>query len=72
MFNFNSFVEKQYLDVFEKYDKKLFITYDEKIYDEFPLKNKIDVLVCKSLSEQMTIINSAKMNLFNAAWVVNA
>ena len=38
----------------------------EKIYDEFPLKNKIDVLVCKSLSEQMTIINSAKMNLFNA------
>jgi hypothetical protein len=66
MFNYNSFVEKQYLDVFEKYDKKLFITYDEKIYDEFPLKNKIDVLVCKSLSEQMTIINSAKMNLFNA------
>ena len=31
-----------------------------------PLKNKIDLLVCKNLEEQLTIINSAKMNLFNA------
>lgn len=66
LFDFNSFVEKQYLDLFEQYDKKLFITYDEKLYDDFPLKNKIDLLVCKNLEEQLTIINSAKMNLSNA------
>ena len=66
LFDFNSFVEKQYLDLFEQYDKKLFITYDEKLYNDFPLKNKIDLLVCKNLEEQLTIINSAKMNLFNA------
>jgi hypothetical protein len=66
LFEFNSFVEKQYLEVFEQYDNKLFLTFDEKLYDEFPLKNKIDMLLCKDLSAQLTVINSAKMNLFNA------
>ncbi len=66
LFDFNDFVEQQYLNIFNQYDKKIFLTFDEEIYNQFPLKDKIDVYVSKDLSEQLSIINGAEMSLFNA------
>lgn len=66
LFEYNDFVEQQYLNVFNQFDKKIFLTYDENLYNQFPLKDKIDVYICKDLSEQLAIINGAKLGLFNA------
>jgi len=65
LFEFNSFVEKQYRTVFEKFDKKVFMTFDEKLYDSFPLKKHLDVLVVKDLGEQLSIINGCKVSMHN-------
>ena len=64
-FDFNDFVERQYRHVFDQFDKKLFLTYDIKVYEKFPLKHLIEPLVVPNLSEQLSIINGCKMNMYN-------
>jgi hypothetical protein len=66
-FVFNDFVKQQYLSVFEKFEKRIFLAFDEKQYDIFPLKEHVELVIVKDLSEQLEIINGSKMNLFNCS-----
>jgi hypothetical protein len=67
IFPFNDFVEKQYLSVFEKFENKIFLAFDPAQYEAFPLKDHLELVVVKNLSEQLEIINSSKMNLLNCS-----
>lgn len=63
----NDFVEKQYRHVFSQFDKKLFISFNGKDYDDFPLKNEIDLLIVEELYEFIKIMNSGKLFLANCS-----
>lgn len=65
-FEWNDFTEKQYLNVMNKFEKKLFIAFNEHDYDKFPLKDKIDLLVVKDLSPFLSYLKGSKMLLTNA------
>lgn len=67
IFPFNDFVKRQYLSVFEKFDKKIFMAFDSSQYEAFPLKDHLELVVVKSLSEQLEILNGSKMNLLNCS-----
>jgi hypothetical protein len=65
MFEFNDFIKEQYLHVFSKFDKKVFVTFDPKQYESFPLKDHLECKIVDSIDEQMAIINGSKMNMLN-------
>jgi hypothetical protein len=67
IFPFNDFVEKQYLSVFEKFENKIFLAFDPAQYEAFPLKDHLELVVVKNLSEQLEILNGSKMNLLNCS-----
>ena len=43
----------------------MFLTYDIKVYESFPLIDLIEPLVVPNLSEQLSIINGCRMNMYN-------
>lgn len=63
----NSFVEMQYKNIFQKFDKKLFVSFNGADYNDFPLKDDLDLLVVENLYDFVSIINSCKLFLANCS-----
>jgi len=63
----NDFVEKQYKHIFSKFDKKIFISFNGKDYDDFPLKDEVELLVVEELFEFIKVVNSGKLFIANCS-----
>ena len=63
----NSYVELQYKHIMSQFDKKLFVSFDGKDYENFPLKNQVDLLVVEELYDFVKIVNSCKLFLANCS-----
>jgi hypothetical protein len=63
----NDFVEKQYKHIFSQFDKKIFISFNGKDYEDFPLKNEVELLIVEELFEFIKIINSGKLFVANCS-----
>jgi len=63
----NDFVESQYRHVMSQFDKKLFVSFNGKDYDDFPLKNEVDLLIVEELYDFIKIVNSCKLFLANCS-----
>lgn len=65
--DWNDFVEKQYLHVMSQFDKKLFVSFNGKDYEDFPLKDQVDLLVVEELYDFIKIVNSCKLFIANCS-----
>jgi hypothetical protein len=63
----NSFVETQYRHVLSQFDKKLFVSFNGKDYEDFPLKDQVDLLIVEELYDFIKIVNSCKLFLANCS-----
>ena len=63
----NDFVEMQYKHIMSKFEKKLFISFNGKDYEKFPLKNDVDLLVVEELFDFVKIVNSGSLFLTNCS-----
>jgi hypothetical protein len=65
-FEWTDEIERNYRNVMSKFDKKLFISFSEKHYEDFRLKDECELLLVSELSDFLKIINGCKMFLTNA------
>jgi len=63
----NDFVEKQYRHIMSQFDKKLFVSFNGKDYENFPLKDDVDLLVVEELFDFIKIVNSCNLFLANCS-----
>jgi hypothetical protein len=63
----NDFVENQYKHVMSQFDKKLFVSFNGKDYEDFPLKDQVDLLIVEELYDFIKIVNSCKLFLANCS-----
>lgn len=57
--------EYQYKNIFEQFDKKIFIDDKPDEYEQFPLKNEIDLEIVGGLNDVLGVISGCKMILSN-------
>jgi hypothetical protein len=63
----NDFVEMQYRHIFDQFEKKLFVSFNGEDYQNFPLKNELDLLIVDELFDFIKIVNSCKLFLANCS-----
>jgi len=63
----NDFVENQYKHVMSQFDKKLFVSFNGKDYEDFPLKDQVDLLIVEELYDFIKIVNSCKLFIANCS-----
>jgi hypothetical protein len=63
----NDFVEIQYKHVMSQFDKKLFVSFNGKDYEDFPFKDQVDLLIVEELYDFIKIVNSCKLFLANCS-----
>ena len=63
----NDFVENQYKHVMSQFDKKLFVSFNGKDYEDFPLKDQVDLLIVEELYDFIKIVNSCELFLANCS-----
>lgn len=65
--SWNEFVEKQYRNIFDQFEKKIFVSFDGSDHQNFPLRDQIELLVVDDLFDFIKIVNSCKLFLANCS-----